>query len=436
MTVTNPPRPISVADSSKLSQSKLKKLCSRICKAEGLPSTWVRDATMAQRRDWLSQPVGTHTPDADKVGKDWDINYLGASVHHRNKSGGYPKVTTPPVATPKVATPPATTSVASDKLAEFERVKKLLNSNTLSPAAKAVETYCRPNQATQATMLIGPSGSGKTYAVRTASEQFDKYVEYQAKDSEQETTEMLGGTDGSVNDKDEMVFRFLNGEITEAWRHAANGHSVMLCLDEFLRLRKYQRDCILSALQPWVDPKDGQEYYVLKTAKAVLNEDGDYVKETIKAPKLKLAIVATSNTGTDFQIEDVGKAEAQRFFIQPCPTDWDIAEKIFQDVAKAEGWDDYQGVAKALKELGKATTTLEESCELWQAGSVRTIRRALERAYVVPNHLESLRFALEQESHSWVDKMDNGLLNTEQLKTAKIAIETHVSTSKITSTIG
>jgi MoxR-like ATPase len=152
-------------------------------------------------------------------------------------------------------------------------------------------------------LLYGEAGSGKTFfAYQLAKNLKKKIVMIQCHQGMQ-SSDLLGTTkpmgDGFIHQ---------DGELLEAFR-IAQKEPVILIIDEILRLPNKERSSFLGNLSS-VDGK----HYLIKSPKPV-NNGLSYVSEEIIIPVENLSVIATTNIGYKYDIEEMDAALRDRFFI-------------------------------------------------------------------------------------------------------------------------
>ena len=199
------------------------------------------------------------------------------------------------------------------------------------PVLATLERYCAPGRAIKPVLVRGEPGSGKTYGARhhgkTAG--FDRYIEFGIHE-QTEAGEFLGNLNPAVG--------WMDGPLTQAFRLAASGQTVLLMIDEYYRATGGARSPLLTATSPAELPS-GELVYRLLTGRAVLDPmTGVHVCEELEAPVRNLAIVATTNVGAQFNVDLGCTAERERF--KPVHVDVDIAKlrAVCAAIATAKGF--------------------------------------------------------------------------------------------------
>lgn len=213
-------------------------------------------------------------------------------------------------------------------------------------------------------LLASPPSLGKSYAVREFGRMYDAYLEHGCSDDMDEISTLLGSPvpDGRGG------FVTVDGVITQATRLASEGKSVLLLLDEILRLPMKVQEWLLSFLTGRKRP-DGSREYVLRTRRAL----PDGTLEVITCDASNLHIVAATNLGMIAPVEAFwDRWETVRFAFDPATV---------RHVSKAVL--DAYGVTGAVDKLAAAwTACVTESRKEVAAGTLRfpASIRMLERA--------------------------------------------------------
>ena len=174
---------------------------------------------------------------------------------------------------------------------------------TKCPVAFALERYASPARAVKPLLIKGEPGAGKTFQARGHGEMFDHYIEVGIHNST-EATDLLGYQTPTVP--------WVDGPMSEAWRKAALGQTVLFVADEILRARSSVQSLFLTPFQP--TNIGGVEYYKLRTGRFIEDPTTKvHVSEELLAPVANLAIVATTNVGSQYDIDEGDPATKRRF---------------------------------------------------------------------------------------------------------------------------
>jgi hypothetical protein len=217
-------------------------------------------------------------------------------------------------------------------------------------------------------LLASPPSLGKSYAVREFGRLYDCYLEHGCSDDVDEIATLLGSPmpDGHGS------FIVVDGVLTQAVRTAGSGKSVLLLLDEILRLSSRAQEWLLSFLTGR-KRADGSRYYELRTRRTL----PDGTLETLTCDAGNLHIVAATNLGMLPPIEAFwSRWETVRFQFDPA-----TVRAVSTAVLAAFG----HGDAVAGKLAGAWTAVVTESRKEVAKGTLRFPAdiRMLERACAV-----------------------------------------------------
>lgn len=176
------------------------------------------------------------------------------------------------------------------------RVRKALGAASGSGVILDVlEQFYTPGEDAPANVLLcSPPSLGKSFAVRQFGSRYDVYLEHGCSDDMDEIATLIGGPvpDGHGG------FAIVDGVMTQAVRAASQGQTVLLLLDEVLRLNNRAQEWTLSFLTG-VKLADGTRAYRLRTRR--MQPDGSL--EVIECPAANLHIVAATNLGIIAPVE-------------------------------------------------------------------------------------------------------------------------------------
>lgn len=164
--------------------------------------------------------------------------------------------------------------------------RAVAQASSTNPIMAALQQRYVPGQEAPANALLtSPPSLGKSFTVREFAKQYDLYLEHGCTDDLDEIATLLGGPvpDGTG-------FLMVDGVLTQAVRAAAQGQTVLLLLDEVLRLGERPQEWLLSFLTG-VKTSAGRVYR-LRTRKACGG-----VLEVIDCPVENLHIVGAANLG-------------------------------------------------------------------------------------------------------------------------------------------
>ena len=289
--------------------------------------------------------------------------------------------------------------------------------------------YASRGQARVPIVLQGSQGSGKTTGARAFARQQGF--------SESDIIEIAGHR--GVEACDLLGHLILSGgqtlwkdgAITQAFRAVGccdpnelpalvngchrNRTSVFLLIDEIYRIPVREREIFLNALQP--DVIHGIRCYKLRTGRAVPWKDNAFREEMIYTPCHLLSIVATSNVGMEFDVEEGCAASKERFVVAYVETDEELFKTVVKNALKERGFDPKLS-SKFLK-LYRTLGNAKSDHTLNGALTLRTVVRAVENA-LYPDDLGHTLFEIGQ---IWVEATESGAPLSEQLEVLETAIK-------------
>lgn len=176
-------------------------------------------------------------------------------------------------------------------------------------------------------LLEGEKGWGKTREARVLAVRLDaELVEVHGHEGV-ESADLTGHT---VRHGHDMVWK--DGRLSEAFRKASKGQSVLLLLDELLRVPQRQLTVLLSALAP----HDGK--YRLATGRIVNVTDGIGTEETLVCPVGNLMVIATTNVGVKYTVDPMDPALQERFLLVRKELDVTVLRDSVNEFATAKAF--------------------------------------------------------------------------------------------------
>lgn len=177
-------------------------------------------------------------------------------------------------------------ALKGDKGAKARRAKVIASTATNPVLKRIAARYAAGTfNGGNVVSLAGPAGFGKSHAVRELGRSYDVCIEHGCSADIDEVSTLLG----SVTPDGVGGFIITDGVLTEAFREAAGGKSVLLFLDEHLRWTARTREFLLTTLQP-ITNGAGEEVFRLRTRKPV-----DGVLEVLEAKVENIHIIAACN---------------------------------------------------------------------------------------------------------------------------------------------
>lgn len=235
-----------------------------------------------------------------------------------------------------------------------------------SPIMAALQARYTPAQEAPANLLLAaPPSLGKSYAVRQFGALYDLYLEHGCTDDLDEVATLLGGPvpDGQGG------FLVVDGVLTQAVRAASQGQTVLLLLDEVLRLGDRPQEWLLSFLTGVKTPAG--RVYRLRTRRA---DSGNL--EVIECPTTHLHIVAAANLGPRHPQD----AFWSRWDVVRFGFDQATVEGIAMTVAESYGISDADLVAKRFTAAVVVSRAEVSANTLRFSLDIRTLERACQLA--------------------------------------------------------
>ncbi len=229
-------------------------------------------------------------------------------------------------------------------------------------------------------LLVGKAGGGKTFEATKWITDNGYESEFLAGNSSIESIDLLGyyikGPDNTLT--------WMDGVLSAAFRKALKGKCVFL-YDELLRTPAREQSILVGALTP-----DSDGFYRLRTNRLVDEKDGVGEVELLKIPMENLHVIATTNAGHDYQVEEIDVALADRFRVHDVTISTATIHGICTDVNDGKLSD---STIDSLIDLYEKVKLLVESNELTRELSLRHLTEAInftEDAASLPSYLQDL----------------------------------------------
>jgi MoxR-like ATPase len=252
-------------------------------------------------------------------------------------------------------------------------------------------------------LIEGDRGSGKTTAVRQFARQGNlTYIEMGGHEGI-EAPDLLGYL--VPLSSSQMVWK--DGPLAEAFRKART-QKVVLLLDEILRIPSRELSILLTARSP------DEGVYRLRTGRVMTVDDGVATEETLECPTENLFVVATTNVGAEYSVDEIDPAVAERFM--PLRKDTELSElKLILD-AEVKKKKLPKKVSKACSDFFVKMKDAQFKGLIHRTPTTRTLVRAI---LLSGGEAASVKRALQTQALLWVARNADGQPVPEQIKTIR-----------------
>jgi hypothetical protein len=251
------------------------------------------------------------------------------------------------------------------------------SAGTLSPLRSHLAKMLPPggNHEGVCVLAMGGSGTGKSWDAEQHAKAFDYSRRFGCSPCT-EKHELFGCVTQT-----ESGLAFCDGFISAGIRHASNGETVCLIVDEVFRLSDNLKNEFLSLLTPTVATGGihaGKRVYALPTGRGLVDASTGLAEpEILTCPVENLAMIGTSNIGTQFMVMSGGVDEAFYKRWNHFRVNWDAAhaKTVFEDCLAANGF--AKKHSTALLAFVEATRELAKHGNVAYPGCIRTITSAI-----------------------------------------------------------
>lgn len=258
-------------------------------------------------------------------------------------------------------------------------------------------------------LLEGDRGAGKTTDARTLARAQGCWLVEAAGHESVEAVELLGFLMQNPEDG-RLVWK--DGPLSEAVRRAGSGTKVVLLLDELLRIPVRMMSVLLTFLSPF----EGR--YWLRTGRAASVTDGVATEEMLSCPVENLAVIATTNVGAAYAVDDMDEAIRERFTVLRQDTELGKLTAILKSVGETYG--NTPVAVKTLLKFFDLMGQLKQRGQVASGPTTRTLTRALELSN---GRDEDMLRALRTLAMLWVDRDTEGRPVAEQMEAVHGAID-------------
>jgi hypothetical protein len=252
-------------------------------------------------------------------------------------------------------------------------------------------------------LIEGDRGSGKTHEARDMARLGGHPLVEVAGHEGIEVTDLLG----HLVPMPDKSLAWKDGGLSQAFRKAAQGEMTVLLIDELLRIPQRQQSVLLTALSAYAG------YYQLRTGRIVNVKDGVGEEEVLRCLTKNLGVVATTNVGSEYAVDQIDPAIAERWLLIRKDTTVEGLKVVLGPVSADKGFS-ANVVTKLIKFFVRAQE-LKRGGQLTRTPTTRTLVRALELAA----REEDVKDMLLVQSLLWVDRDLDGFPNSEQLDLLK-----------------
>lgn len=261
-------------------------------------------------------------------------------------------------------------------------------------------------------LFEGDRGSGKTSEARAYARSGGfAYVEANGHEGI-EAADLLGflvpTADGSLVWKD--------GPMSKAFRSAKTQKTVLV-IDEILRIRQRELSVLLTALSP------DMAVYRLPTGRILRIVDGVGEEEVLEAPVANLAVIATTNIGSEYAVDALDPALAERFIPIRMDTEVGKLTKILASLIAEKGFQ--TTLVKSLVEFFKKMVEAKKQGLVSDIPTTRTLARAVNLATTQADVVRGLRsqvllwVARDGDGHPVQEQIDDCVKLLDRLFVAK-----------------
>ena len=282
-----------------------------------------------------------------------------------------------------------------------ELQKEILNSQGVS-LGEFVKRYAFKEHI----LLSGKAGTTKTYTADKYIDTLGCHKEFVAGHAGLESTDLLGYPIRHVDGN----FIWMDGPLTAAFRKAQT-EKTALFIDELLRIPAKELNILVGSLTP-----NSANQFVLRTNRLV-DVKGDVGKsETLIVPVENLWVIATTNLGSNYNVEEMDVALNDRFITHDVTIEDATVKQIIENNNPHKH--SKTALSKSFKAF-QAINALVKAQELSYDINVRHITKVIKNAETD----EALKSYFFDMAPNIVSRTTEGTLNTVELKIYKDVIK-------------
>ena len=255
-------------------------------------------------------------------------------------------------------------------------------------------------------LLEGDKGSGKTYAATSWGKNQNVTQIFIGGHEQFESIDFLGHF--IQHSSGQLIWK--DGPLSQAFRLADSGKKVVVIIDEILRIPKRELNILISALSPV------KKRYILRTGRALSTQNDIASEEVLYAPTENLWVIATTNVGAAYAVENMDEALIDRFKPIRKDTTENELQTILTTIAKRENISISEVVK--LMDFYKKMKRLYETKIISKIVNIRHLCEVLE----IAQDREEIIEILKDSRLLWVERDYDGYPLEEQLDAINLVI--------------
>ncbi|WP_273455025.1 AAA family ATPase [Nevskia ramosa] len=208
-----------------------------------------------------------------------------------------------------------------------------------------------------------------------------------------------------------------DGKLSEAFRYASLSLKTVLFVDEILRIRRREMSVLVSALAPGADG-----LLRLGTGRPLAVENGLAQEEVLTCDPANLWVVATTNAGAGYEVDDMEEALSDRFpiIVSMEGSAIELRAKLGPTIA-SKGFS--TAVLDKMVKFWETATRLRSQGELNRIVNLRHLSEVIDMADSDRDLLPLMQDRIPQ----WADRDTDGALIAGQVKTINTLLTTTFS---------